>query len=78
MVCQVEMRTIDMDERRDTPVVVRYFSQDKKFYICHEKSYQSAFRNSVNGFDTRQEAIDFAEDHDCEVTWHDYDILQSH
>ena len=37
MVCQVEMRTIDMDERRDTPVVVRYFSQDKKFYICHEK-----------------------------------------
>lgn len=38
MVCQVEMRTIDMDERRDTPVVVRYFSQDKKFYICHEKA----------------------------------------
>lgn len=39
------------DELSDTPVVVRWFGD---FWgICHAKSYQSAFRRSVNRFATR-------------------------
>lgn len=70
----IEME-LDADKNRDIPVVIRFHSG--KFYICHAKSYQNAFRSSVNGFDTREEAEEFAENHDCEVHWHDYDILQS-
>lgn len=77
MVDEVEFDSMRQDENRDIAVVIRLIAQDNKFYICHEKSYQNAFRSSVNGFDTRDDAVEFAEDHDCEVKWHDYDILQS-
>ncbi len=77
MADDIEFGCMHADERRDTPVVIRYVPQLKKWYICHEKSYQNAFRNPVNGFDSREDAFQFAQDHDCAVQWHEFDILQS-
>lgn len=57
-------------------VVVRYFSGEGKWFICHAKSYQNAFRKGVNGFKTRDNAVRFAENNKCQVTWHYFDILQ--
>jgi hypothetical protein len=74
MVDETEFEIMDADERRDTPVVIRWFGD---FWgICHAKSYQNAFGSSVNRFSTRGEAVAFAEDHDCVVEKHKHDRLQ--
>lgn len=75
MVDEVEFEIMDADEVRDIPVVVRYIQG--KWRIAHALSYQNAFANSVNGFETREDAVEFAEDHDCEVFYHEYDQLNT-
>jgi hypothetical protein len=67
---------MDADERRDTPVVIRYIQT--KWRIAHAGSYQNAFSNSINGFKTREDAVEFAENHDCEVFYHEHDQLSAH
>lgn len=52
----------------DTPVVIKFFEVSSKWSICHKKSGQNAFRKAVNLFDTKQDAIEFAEDNDCVVS----------
>ena len=76
MVDETELDIMDADERRDTPVVIRFIQGH--WCIAHAKSYQSAFGSSVNRFDRREDAIEFAEDHDCEVFVHYTDQLQAH
>ncbi|WP_415912363.1 hypothetical protein [Neptuniibacter sp. QD37_11] len=68
--------THDADKIRDVPVVIRYIQN--KWCIAHAGSYQNAFGNSVNSFDTREDAVEFAENHDCEVFYHEHDQLQTH
>ena len=76
MVDEVEFENIDADEHRDTPVVVRCFGE---FWgICHAKSYQNAFSSSFNQFETRGEAVRYAEDYDCVVEKHSNDPLQGY
>lgn len=76
MVDDVEFDIMDADEHRDIPVVIRWFGEF--WAICHAKSYQNAFRNSVNRFNTRGEAVEFAENHDCTVEKHGHDRLQDY
>lgn len=76
MVDELEMEIIDAEGERDIPVVIRWIDIFNKWYICHAKSYQNAFRKDVNGFDTRGEAVIFAENHDCNVVFYDTDPLQ--
>ena len=76
MVDETEFEIMDADERRDTPVVIRYIQGG--WWISHAKSYQNAFRKSVNGYATREEAVEFAENNDCEVVFHEHDELQAH
>ena len=76
MVDEVEFGAMDADERRDIPVVVRWFGDH--WGICHARSYQNAFRNTVNSFKTRGDAVEFAEDHDCVVEKHGHDRLQDY
>jgi len=58
------------------PVVIRYIEVLGKYYIAHAASYQSAFRDSVNGFSTRAQAKAFAESNGCDVQRHAFDPLQ--
>lgn len=74
MVDEVELEIIDSEGERDTPVVIRYIQG--KWWIAHAASYQNAFSSSVNGFETRDEAVQFAEDNDCEVFRHEHDQAQ--
>lgn len=76
MVDEVEFEIMEADGIRDVPVVIRYIQN--KWRIAHARSYQNAFRNSVNGFENREDAVEFAEDHDCEVFYHECDQLQAH
>lgn len=76
MVDEVEFEIMDADAIRDAPVVIRYIQN--KWRIAHAGSYQNAFSNRVNGFENREDAIEFAEDHDCEVFYHQHDQLQAH
>tara|TARA_R110001599_G_scaffold100770_9_gene258135 strand:+ start:4429 stop:4647 length:219 start_codon:yes stop_codon:yes gene_type:complete len=62
--------------REQTKVVIRYLSIFEKWFICHEKSYQSAFSRDYNGFETRDKAVEFAESNDLEVVFHEHDKLQ--
>lgn len=59
------------------PVVIRYSDMTNTWGICHAKSYQNAFRNSINKFESRQEAAKFAEDNGCDVRFNDFDQLQA-
>lgn len=56
--------------------VVRFISIFSKWFICHAESYQNAFGSEVNGFETRQEAVVFAESQGCVVEVHLFDRLQ--
>ena len=76
MVDDVEFEIMDADERRDTPVVIRFIQG--KWRIAHAGSYQNAFSSGVNSFDNREDAVEFAECHDCDVVFHEYDLLQAH
>lgn len=58
-------------------VVIRYCGLFKEWFICHEKSYQNAFRSSVNGFKDRQDAVRFTVSNSCVLIHHDYDSSQS-
>lgn len=62
--------------RENTKVVIRYYTIFEKWFICHEKSYQSAFSRDYNGFDTRENAVKFAESNDLEVVIHPFDKMQ--
>lgn len=62
MVDEVEFEIMNADGIRDTPVVIRYIQN--KWRISHAKSYQNAFINSVNSFENRMGAVEFAEDCD--------------
>lgn len=75
MVDEVEFEIMDADGIRDTPVVIRYIQN--KWRIYHAKSYQNAFINSVNSFENRMDAVEFAEDNDCEVFYHEHDQMQA-
>lgn len=68
MVDSLEFENMQCDDVRDIPVIVKWFPIYDSWSICHEKSHQSAFRIHVNMFDSREEAIAFAENHDCVVT----------
>ncbi|MGB0662826.1 MAG: hypothetical protein ACPGMR_03450 [Pontibacterium sp.] len=75
MVDEIEFGIMDAEGERDTPVVIRYIQN--KWRIAHAGSYQNAFRNNVNCFETREDAVEFAEEHDCEVFYHEHDQLQT-
>lgn len=66
MVDEVEYSMFD-EESRDIPVIVKWFPIQGFWAICHRKSHQPAFGSSVNKFDSRSEAIEFAENNDCRV-----------
>lgn len=76
MVDKVEFEFMDDEGPRDVPVVIRYIQN--KWRIAHARSYQNAFRNSVNSFENREDAVEFAEEHGCQVFYHEYDELQAH
>jgi len=76
MVDEAKFEIMDADGIRDTPVVVRYIQN--KWRIANAGSYQNAFSSSVNSFENREDAVEFAEDHDCEVFYHEHDQLQAH
>lgn len=59
-------------------VVIRYLAVFEKWFICHEKSYQNAFRRDYNGFETREKAVKFAQENGTEVVFHEHDRLQKH
>lgn len=59
-----------------TKVVVRWFGDH--WGLAHSKSYQNAFRSTVNKFKTRGEACQFARDNNCVVEKHSYDRLQDY
>jgi len=67
MIDSVEFGIIDEDARRDTPVVIRRDLLSHKWLICHARSHKLAFAKDIAHFDTRDQAVEFAEDHDCEV-----------
>jgi len=58
------------------PVVIRWIGLCSKWFICYPKSYQNAFSSELNGFETRDQAVEFAESHGCVVERHHYDRLQ--
>lgn len=64
----------------DKPVryklVARYSPLFQLWYLCHALSYQNAYRSDVNGFKTRQEAVDFAAKEGHEIEHHEYDRQQ--
>lgn len=64
--------------KRKTKVVIRMLAIFKKWYICHATSYQNAFSSDVNGFDTRQEAYDYAISNGCKVMYHPNDQFQKY
>lgn len=70
------MSTTEKTDKRKTPVVARWFGDF--WAICHAKTYQNAFRNNINHFNTRGEAVEFAENHGCIVEKHSYDRLQDY
>lgn len=76
MVDEVEFGIMDAEGKQDIPVVIRYIQN--KWCIAHAGSYQNAFSNNVNRFETREDAVEFAEDHDCEVFYHGHDQLQTY
>lgn len=57
-------------------VVIRYFDFSDDWSICHAKSYQNAFRSSINSFATREDAAKFAKQNGCIVEYHEHDPLQ--
>lgn len=59
-------------------VVIRYLAIFEKWFICHEKTYQNAFRPDYNGFETREKAVKFAQENGTEVVFHEHDRLQKH
>lgn len=60
-------------------VVIRYIDTFNRWYICHRKSYQNAFRKSDgNEFESRAEAVAFAQSKDCKVFYDENDQLQRH
>lgn len=59
-----------------TKVVIRYLAIFERWFICHQKSYQSAFSRDFNGFETREKAVAFAEQNDLDVVFHEFDKLQ--
>jgi len=63
-----------MTEQTQIPVVIRWVGNH--WGICHAKSYQNAFRNSINNFSTRADAVRFSEANGCTVERHSYDRLQ--
>jgi len=65
MVDAVELAIIDADERRNVPVVI--ISINGCWKVCHVRSRMPAFREDVNQFVTKDDAIEFAEDHDCVI-----------
>ena len=69
MVDEIEFIHVEESGNRDhdTPVIIKFFEVSGKWSICHQKSGQNAFKKEVNMFDTKQDAIEFAEDHDCVV-----------
>ncbi|MFP3637583.1 hypothetical protein [Paraburkholderia sp. SIMBA_054] len=69
---------LNANEAVKLSVVARYVDMDRKWYLCHAARYQNAFRNEVNGFGTRGEAVRFAEQAGCAVEYHEYDRLQVH
>lgn len=75
MVSDVGLSIMEGDENRDAEVVIRKIQGD--WWISHAKSYQNAFSSDVNGFVERDDAVEFAENHDCTVIFHSYDRLQS-
>lgn len=66
--------TVYLEEK--TKVVIRYLAIFERWFICHQKSYQSAFSRDFNGFKTRDMAVEFAEQNDLEVVYHEFDRLQ--
>lgn len=65
-------------KRENTKVVIRYYDIFEKWFICHEKSYQSAFSRDFNGFESRDKAVEFAEENDLEVVIHPFDKMQKY
>ena len=66
MVDVIEFMHMEEYRNDDTPVIIKFFEVPGKWSICH-RGGQNAFRKEVNAFDTKQDAIAFAEDHDCVV-----------
>lgn len=65
------------EQCRAVPVVVRYLEVLGKYYICHACSYQNAFRSALEGFDTREQAEEYARAQGCTVERHRDDQLQA-
>ena len=63
-------------EKPKTFVVIRFVDVFSKWFICHEKSYQNAFRKEGGRFETRKEAVQFAENNNCVVVFHEKDQCQ--
>lgn len=57
-------------------VVVRLGYLDKKWYVCHARSYQNAIVSKVNGKPTRKEAEMLAGEYGFEVVLHLHDPAQ--
>ncbi|EGG93545.1 hypothetical protein IMCC1989_1087 [gamma proteobacterium IMCC1989] len=63
-------------KKASVEVVIRFVQN--KWWISHAKSYQNAFGRNVNGFEYREDAVEFAQKNDCTVVFHNFDQLQQH